>query len=209
MSEQLQSRAVEPRADGTRPRSSSPPRPAARQPLSTTPMVPPAGAVAMIAPSPPQVPGGPPPNRGSTPPPVPVRTSVLPPLPLPPPARAIATVPSHQPLPLPPAPAAGRDRAASAAPVAAPGDTREELRRLVGQANDALVSLQTVVREIERRLASLDAGPLPQGGPASSDAPGSNSVTAGSALRRLASRLVDAIGRLARAWLPTKLLSRG
>jgi hypothetical protein len=111
---------------------------------------------------------------------------------------------------LPPATTAGRDRAAPAAPVAAPGETREELRRLVGQANDALVSLQTIIREIERRFASLDAGPPPpRGAPASSDAPGSDPGTAGFALRRLASRLVDAIGRLARAWLPTKRLSRG
>ena len=117
MSEQLQSRrAVERRADGTGARLSSPPRPAARQPLSTTPKVPLAGAVAMIAPSPPQVPGAPPLVRGSTPPPLPVRASVLPPLPLPPPVRAVATVPSHEPLPLPPAAAAGRDSSSSSRP---------------------------------------------------------------------------------------------
>jgi hypothetical protein len=186
MSEPMQGQAVEPRADAAGVRSSVPPRPTTRRPpSSTTPKPPAARAVVASAAGISQV-------RGSTPPPLPVRASVLPPPPLPLPLRAALAVPAHEPPAPPPstAPASG-------------SDTREELRRLVGQADEALVALQTAIREIDRRLASLEAGTAPrQPAPASSDAPGSRPGAAGSAFRRLASRLVEAIGRLAWSWPP-------
>ena len=189
MSEPMQAQAVEPRPDGTGARSSIPPRPTTKRPPSpTTPKAPPASAVAPIAATLPQVPSMPQ-VRGSTPPPLPVRASVLPPLPLLP-LRAALAVPSNK-TPAPPP---------SAAPTSGSDDTREELRRLVGQANEALVTLQTAIREIERRLTSLDARTAPrQPAPEASDKPGSDLGAAGSALRRLASRLIEAVGRLARS----------
>ena len=187
MSEPMQGQAIEPCADARGARSSVPPRPTTkRPPSSTTPKAPLASAVATTA-------GGTPQVRGSTPPPLPVRASVLPPLPLPLPMRAVLAVPSHE---SPPPPA-------STAPASGSGDTREELRRLVDHASEALVALQTALREIERRLASLDAATAPrQRDPASSDAPGSHPGAAGSAFRRLASRLFEALGRLARSRPP-------
>jgi hypothetical protein len=102
--------------------------------------------------------------------------------------RAALAVPSHEP-------------PASTAPASGSAETREELRRLVGHANEALVALQAALREIERRLASLDAAPAPrQPASASPDASGSHPGAAGSTFRRLASRLIEALGRLARSW---------
>ncbi len=174
--------------------SSSPPRPATRvPPPSTAPKPPPSPAASTIAAPSPHVPStfraG-----GGTRAPRPVGASVPPPLPAP--TVSIGSIaPSSEPLTF-----AERPKAPVRSAPPEPGDSREELRRLLGHANEALAFLQRVIREMEQHLVSLDAGPSAShpAAPATSAAPKSTAGAMAVALRRLAWKLAAWMGRVVR-----------
>jgi hypothetical protein len=195
MSEQTQRQPARPRVEGAGARSPIPPRPATRPPPSA-PKAPPARAVSTVVASPSQLPA--PPTRGSTPPPLPVRAS-LPPPPL---LRATARAATSEPPPPGERPVAPVSTAPSP-----PGGSSEELRRLVGQANDALAALLRVIGEMERLVMLEAASSAPGQRPLTSSAALAPLPVAGaSAFRRLASRLAAVVGRLTRAFPPIKRL---